>query len=430
MDFQNLTKNLLELGNNVYIKFDPEILDFTDKDFVFDVLIYSQAKKITLTIDDQQKLLMFLEIAKLTIFSEGNKILTWNWKNFVSFILGRLHISPKISSGLIDLKIVESYFGIKRNAPTGFLDALNRVRERLADGSWQKFQDIYKKIYIPLVTEVIPELETIGILNNQKVHAYYEINGQDNGRLLCSNFYQKGFIPHNLSLENKRELKAIDYNQIFMYFDFRSMEVNVLANLSGDEKLLELCQKNDVYSSIYEEITKSPCENRNKSKKIFLPIIYGQSAKALSESLNISFEMAQNLIVRIQEIFPKAIKYVLNFQEKLKENGFIEDFFGKKRIFSEGKEYRARNFAIQSPAALICLEKLVSLYYNLKPARLAYYVHDGYMIYATKENWKEIFEKSYDCLTSESGICPGLRLKVSCLAGRDLSNLKKISKKD
>jgi hypothetical protein len=59
-------------------------------------------------------------------------------------------------------------------------------------------------------------------------------------------------------------------------------------------------------------------------------------------------------------------------------------------------------------------------------AEIAYTVHDGYVVYATKENWKQVYKKCMDALTSESELCPGLKLKVSCKGGRNLNDLKVI----
>ena len=63
-----------------------------------------------------------------------------------------------------------------------------------------------------------------------------------------------------------------------------------------------------------------------------------------------------------------------------------------------------------------------------RSAQIAYTVHDGYVVYITKENWKQVLKKSVEVLTSESEISPGLKLKVSCKGGRNLDDLKYIKK--
>ena len=79
---------------------------------------------------------------------------------------------------------------------------------------------------------------------------------------------------------------------------------------------------------------------------------------------------------------------------------------------------------------MICLEKLVKLYFKLKnKTDIAYTIHDGYVVYANKENWKNIFKMGHDVLSEDSEFCPGLKLKVSVKAGRNLNDLKTISRK-
>ena len=59
-------------------------------------------------------------------------------------------------------------------------------------------------------------------------------------------------------------------------------------------------------------------------------------------------------------------------------------------------------------------------------AEIAYTIHDGYVVYVTKDNWKQVYRKSMESLTSDSELCPGLKLKVSCRGGRNLNDLKTI----
>ena len=74
--------------------------------------------------------------------------------------------------------------------------------------------------------------------------------------------------------------------------------------------------------------------------------------------------------------------------------GTISDYFGKRRTFTENF-YKARNFCIQSPASLICLEKLVQLWKKIQhKTRICYHVHDGYYVYAQDDN-KEKFVKDF-----------------------------------
>lgn len=435
MDHYQLAKALSDLsGTNVYVFCNPEVLDFTDNSRIPELNILSQnghTVRINLTSDI---LPILIPLLKLSIFSKGQKILAWNWKNLASYILAKTNKSISVDGAIIDLKIIESYSGKKNNAPSTLNEALIRLKDLISKGIWKEIEPIYKKLHIPLITTVIPHLENSGILDfssGERVYSYYEIDGQENGRLKCSGFYKKSFIPHALTPENRKNLKPRYENELFMVFDYKGQEVYQLAWMSQDSLLLELCKEPDVYSALFEKIIAKKCENKNErefAKKMFLPIIYGQSAYSLSQRCGIALDASEKILERIETLFPVALAFIEGYQKQLKELGYAKDIFGKRRNFEAGKEYSVRNFAIQSPSAVVCLEKLTHLYYALKDKTdLAYNVHDGFAVYATKENWKSIYKTGYDILKGESDFCPGLHLRLTCRAGRNLDNLKTIT---
>jgi len=278
-------------------------------------------------------------------------------------------------------------------------------------------------------------METAGLINvetRKVVYACYEICGQANGRLNSGLDFRDGYHPHSLGVDIKKKLKPRGLDELFMYFDFRHMEVSVLQWLSKDEQLGEALKEKDVYLEIYRLVVGRGAEekeDRIKAKKFFLPVIYGQSAQALGHRLKLAPQTAESIVSRIHELFPKAISYTRQAHEQAKSCGFVQDMFGKRRQFPKGEEYDALNFSIQAPASTICLEKLVKLHFALKGVtNIAYSVHDGYCVFANKNNWKKVFAVGYKTLTDATDLCPGLRLRVSCCAGRNLDSLKTISK--
>lgn len=430
MENSQLSKALLDVvGPNLYVVFKPEVLDFTNPNLIPEIEIFSSSGHLKITVTSEI-LPILLSMMKLSLFVKGNKIITWNWKNFVSFVLFKTGKLYSVDGVLIDLKIIEAYCGRKLNAPKTLVEAMNRLKNLITTGMWKEVESIYRSLYLPLITTVIPHLETVGILNTnigQKVHAYYEINGQENGRLKCSDFYNQGFIPHALNSEVRQVLKPRLESDLFMVFDFKGMEVFMLAWMSKDPLLEELCKEPDIYFALYEKITGKKCEKNDReiAKKFFLPIIYGQSAYSLSQRCGIALDAAEFILDRIYTLFPVALAFIESYQKQLQELGYAKDIFSKRRTFEEGKEYSVRNFAIQSPASVVCLEKLTNLYFAFKgKTDLAYTVHDGYVVYATKDNWKTIVKTGRDVLTGESNFCPGLRLRVTCRAGRNLNDLK------
>lgn len=433
--FADLAQILSEnQDQNIFVHFDPEILDFTDDSQQKEIKLHFQNGKILSIPLSKDSLPLVLSMLNLSLFSKNKKVLTWNWKNFVSYVLAKTGIHFAIEGAIIDLKILESYSGKKSKCPKNVVEALNRLKALISSGVWKEIESTYKKLHIPLITSVIPHLETVGVINKseqKKVYAYYEIDGQDNGRLKCHNAYKDSFLPHTLKIEDKKNLVSKS-DELFMSFDFKGMEVFVLAWLSKDPLLAEMCKQKDVYSALYEKIFNKKCEenSRNLAKKVFLPVIYGQSVGALAQVNEFDKSTAEFVFNQIYTLFPTALDYIESHQKQLKENGYARDIFGKRRYFEEGKEFSVRNFSVQSPAATVCHEKLIQLYFAVREkTNLAYSLHDGYFLYANKDNWQSIYKTSMDVLTSESQFCPELKLRVACRAGRNLDNLRPIMKK-
>lgn len=420
---------------NVFVRTEPEIPDFTDKENPPSLVFCPQGnKEISLTLRDEN-LPGIVSMLSLSLFAKGKKVIAWDWKGLASYFLAKTGKPFAIEAVLIDLKVIESYCGIKKQFPKTLVEALNRLKALVSSGLWKEVERIYKKLHMPLITAVIPSLEVVGILDPEKggkLHAHYEIDGQENGRLKCKQSFKMGYVPHAMSPAFRERVKPPNHEPMFMYFDFLAQEVYFLAHVSQDPLLLELCRGKDVYEGIYERVVGKKSESREdreKAKKFFMPVIYGQSAYMLSQRINITPGKAEIVKERIDALFPVALAWVGASQKRLSEDGYARDIFGKRRLhFEEGKEFSVRNFSVQSPSAVVCLEKLIQFHSALKgKAEIAYSLHDGLVAYVNKENWRNVLKVGTDVLTSESEFCPGLRFRVVCRAGRNLNNLKPLA---
>ena len=351
-------------------------------------------------------------------------IITIAKKNLFSYVLARTGKDLEFERQLIDLRAVESFGGEANVAPATFAQA----RERLINKKdlWKTFSSTYRDVYLPLITEVIPHIETLPLSHGKKrdfVHSHYDINGQVNGRMKTKKDLFKSYMPHSLTSEERSNLRSPGYEE-FMYFDFCHMEVSVLQWLSGDKVLGGFLEdEGDIYKKIWQQITGTECDDirRKKCKGIFLPVVFGLGASNLALEKNISEKTAQELIDRIHRGFPVALNWASR-QTQLDEDRAI-DYFGRIRHFAPNKSYLARNFAVQSPAALICMFKLVELFRNLGDSgQLCFHLHDGYCIIADKMNMKRAYEKAKEILTAE--LFPGLKLKVTCEVGPNLDSLE------
>jgi DNA polymerase I-like protein with 3'-5' exonuclease and polymerase domains len=290
-----------------------------------------------------------------------------------------------------------------------------------------KAKTIYNKIHRPLSLEVIPSMELQGVLHTdmkKRVYPYYEIERSVNGRLQGSKAFATALNTHGLTDFEKERLKLASDDEMFAYFDFNSMEVSVLQYLSGDMALAEALASGDCYSAIWSMLFSSPCdkpEQRQLIKNCFLPIVFGMGVELVMERAGCSESAARSINQALHSRFKKAFDYVESYQGSTS----AEDFFGRRRTFDDTKPHVPRNFVIQAPAAIICMEKLIDLY-QLVGDRLLFSIHDGYVIRCNPKFDKPLIVKCKKALESTSQLAPGLQLSVNCELGVRLHKMKQL----
>jgi hypothetical protein len=174
-----------------FLYLEQEIPDFTKKDN-FNLVAMSPNSIFKIPFKEDN-ILSSCNLVEESVFSKGIVNIGWNLKNlFSNALYYKRKLKPECK--IYDLKIIESYLGKDEKRPSSYEEAMTRMKNTL------KYQDkwnpIYQKIHMPLITEIIPGMETIGIIdkkNRKKLHAYYEIEGQKNGRFKCPILFNNGF---------------------------------------------------------------------------------------------------------------------------------------------------------------------------------------------------------------------------------------------
>lgn len=428
----HLAEELVELignGKQVFVCFSPEILDFTKSGKVGSISIYVSGKKLDIAISDKNIIEVY-SLLEASVFSKGFVLFAWGIKTFFSYIKFYTKKTFIPESTIIDIKVIEGFLGIKKRTPTSFTEAINRAKEI---GKFSEWKELYKNILLPLIVKVVPNMETTPLLNTDlrtSVYAHYEIEGQSGGRLQASSVFDRGFNPHTMGKEVKNKLRPFGYEKLFMYFDFKQMEVWMLAYLSGDPSLKELLNsKKDFYKVVYGLITgneKASEEARKYCKLIFLQVIYGMTPKSLAKQFQIAYTLAHSIHENLVNSFPVAFNWLDNRLKEIKDD-IGRDFFGRPRNFAE-KPYRIRNFSVQAPSATFCLEKLIGLHKDLKnlDSQVCFNIHDGYGILCNKNNFRETYAIAKKSLQSESELLQGLTVPVGCQMGFNLNKLKAV----
>jgi len=174
-------------------------------------------------------------------------ILGYNFKSLFSYYR-RVCRSELVLTNVIDLFWYESYRSIESSKGNMNL-GLSNFKSLIKDAETYK---LYSSYYRDLISKVVPFMESFPILNDDTgtiVYSNYNIEGQENGRLSCSCNKKNVFNPHSLGEEKKNLLFYSSNYKYFMQFDYRNMEVAVLAELSEDSELLDIVKSpdNNVY---------------------------------------------------------------------------------------------------------------------------------------------------------------------------------------
>lgn len=411
---------------------EPEAPDFTINE-EFKVWVFGSKSKAEVLIN-RSNAITVAGLFDLTVFNKElvDTVLTWNIKPLFSYFRKFLSKPFTVSNKVFDQKVVGNFLGLEEPAPENLAGAINRFKRLTEYKSWKQANQVYTRLHLPLITNVLPHLETTPLLNEQtkgSVYAYYEIEGQKNGRLRNYQGYQKGYVPHTMGAEVKGLLKPKGRENIFMYSDINHCEVTVLQWLSNDTALGQIINSGQgTYEGIYASLTGDECNTKNKRdmcKLLFLPVMYGCGVAGICENLKIGEDTARELIKRIHANFPIAIEWVLTKQREFERNGAIEDYFGRHRTKFDSA-YKVRNFVVQAPAATVCLEKLVAITKAIEPlgAKVAFTVHDGYGIVCDVPASKAVFNAVKQCVEEESKLCPGLKLHMHAQFGRKLTTMK------
>jgi hypothetical protein len=374
--------------------------------------------------------LILLKLCESMNRAKSTPLIGHDLKTIFTFFY-RVTGKPLILNNVFDLLWYETFLRLESSA-NDINAAISNFKHWLFN---KNLMSLYKNIYQPLICRTLPSIEAFPLCDEnmgQLVFSNYHIDGQENGRLSCSCHGKRCFNPHSLGQE-KNNLKLYKFGDIFFQYDYKNMEVAVLATMSSDKALLEIINSDkDVYESIFYQVTglSNHEDARNLGKKMFLPVIYGQSATGLAKSLDISVDQSQLYCNKMQELFSGAFDFVESYQSNAKKHGFVVDIFGRNRSLAADEAYKARNFCIQSPAALICLESLVKLDNDgAAEYRIAFHVHDGYYLACKTKCMQDVYYRAKKILESKTELMPDLRLQVSVKVGKSLDKMTLLDKK-
>lgn len=216
-----------------------------------------------------------------------------------------------------------------------------------------------------------------------------------------------------IRMEIGREIRKVfqpKKDWIFLDADYSQIELRVLAQMSGDEELLEAYRNHqDIHRSTASKVFHTPFDEvtelqRRNAKAVNFGIVYGISAFGLSQDLDISKKEAQEYIDQYFSTYATVKKFIDRLVESAKEKGYAETLYGRRRPVPELKssnfmqrsfgERIAMNSPIQGTAADIIKLAMIRVAERLrkekKQARIVLQVHDELLLELPPEEKEEV----------------------------------------
>jgi len=231
------------------------------------------------------------------------------------------------------------------------------------------------------------------------------------GRLSCSNpnvqnipikGEQGALIRKAFIAPTGYKIVAADYSQI---------ELRIFAHYSQDKSLIEAFKNNiDIHkltaSKIYGvDIDKVDDFMRREGKTVNFSIIYGISPYGLSKALKITREKAKIFIENYFKEYPGVKDFIEKTIDEVKKSGFVENFFGRRRIIKgiDSRSHNEREFAkraaintiIQGTAAdiiKIAMLKIDNLLEDYN-AKMIMQIHDELIFEVSQKNVEDFSNK-------------------------------------
>ncbi len=203
---------------------------------------------------------------------------------------------------------------------------------------------------------------------------------------------RKAFIPR-------------DKDYILLAADYSQIELRVIAEISGDEAMLDAFQKGQdihaataarVFGVPIEEVTK---EQRYRAKTVNFSVIYGAGATNLSRQLGIKRAEASELIGNYFAQYSGLKAYMDKTVEEARENGYVMTLMGRRRyirdidsrngLIRSNAERIAINTPIQGTAADMIKIAMINIHKKLKAgqfkSKMVLQVHDELVFDAHKD---------------------------------------------
>ena len=227
---------------------------------------------------------------------------------------------------------------------------------------------------------------------------------------------RKAFIPR-------------DADHVLLSADYSQIELRLIAEISGDEAMLDAFQKNlDIHTATAAGVYGVPLDEvssdqRRAAKTVNFSIIYGAGATNLSNQLGIKRTEAKELIENYFKQYSGLKKYMTDIVEFARANGYVETLLGRRRklrdIDSRNGMMRAmaERIAINTPIQGTAADLIKVAMINIREAlieggfqsKMILQVHDELVFDVPKDELERLKPIVFDKMTTA---IPNLKVPI------------------
>ena len=273
-------------------------------------------------------------------------------------------------------------------------------------------------------------VDTLPELINKKtgrIHTTYTQTITSTGRLSSQNPNLQNIpIRNERGKEIRKCFIPLKDDHLLMAADYSQIELRIIAELSGDESMIEAFKKDldihrltaaKVFKIKLEEVTD---DQRRQAKMVNFGIIYGISAYGLSERLGIKRHEAKELIDAYFEEYPAIKKYMEAQIEFAKKHGYVETIMKRRRYLADINsansvvrgfaERNAINAPIQGTSADMIKIAMINIHCHLNQkqlqSKMIMQVHDELILDVPKEEVEVVSSLVKSCMSN------AIRMKI------------------
>ncbi len=253
----------------------------------------------------------------------------------------------------------------------------------------------YRETAKLLSTYVLPFLELADA--HDRIHTTFTQDVTATGRLSSLNPNLQNIPVRTEEGKRIRNGFVADAGKVLVSADYSQFELRLAAALSNDEKLIaDFNSGIDIHTKTASEAFKVPFEQvskkqRRAAKVINFGVLYGMSAKGLSDAADMTVPEAKEFIDKYFELRAPMKKKLEEFLKQARDEGFVETLYGRRRptpdvksanfLIRTAAERAAQNMPIQGTEADLMKRAMARVDAALpKGAELIMQVHDSLIV--------------------------------------------------